>query len=1205
MSTNRFALKFKKSALIVSLCILMIGLTGCPRRPATITITPTEASIEVGATVALTAESSNANDTISWTSENEAIATVDASGLVTGVSEGQTAITATGSASGVSASATVTVTRTPDIEVTVTPSAAEITEGETVSLSATSTDPNDTIAWSSDDVAIATVDSVSGLVTGVSPGVVRIVATGSNSGASGSADITVTEIVPEVVVTVTPEEATIEVDETVSLTAESTDTEDTISWSSEDESIATVDSETGLVTGVSPGTVSIHATGSNSGKTGSAEITVVEKTPVVVVTVMPSEATIEVDLTVSLSAESTDPEDTFTWSSEDDTIATVDSETGLVLGISPGEVKIIATGSNSGVAGSAVITVIESTAVEPLEDVEELRRILAAIPEEYLDDEDKNILRRYLDETEEALLDGKVCEAAEIMDSYLGKSQELRVAADGSVMPDPFWAADLLYAEGRMLQYDMLLSSANKENCPGFERVGMAIEAEVLDGDATGLEAVISFGAPRMWVVQHEEADRTFTQLHVPDSELESGEPGYPFIPSVRHLVAVPPDSDVMVDFEVKIAENFLANLYPIQAQPADQNPDDVIPEDLIPPPEEVFANLPFIIDDELYESDAVWPPQPVAITPLGRYRELELVHVEVFGGNFNPRTNEVQLYENVELNIAHRGKEQGFLSNQFTRNPFESKKNLIIESVFNKEIVAKTPSFEIVINWRLIGEEYLILTHPNFRSAAENLAAWKRQKGIMTNVFEVGTNTGISGRQTRDEIKAFIKDRYETTLVKASYILLLGDAEFITPFYRSGIYGSIGTDWPYAVLSNPGQADPLVPTFAIGRIPVDTIGQANAVVDKIINYEKNPPGSFFGPNPFYQNVTLASQFQCCRTDVNQVGRAQRTFTQVSEFVRSALVGSGYSVQRIYELTVDNAYNADPTPRRYYDGAQIPAAIGPGSGFNWNGSRTDIINAFNAGRFLMIHRDLGWHSGWGHPPFNSTDASSLGNAPFLPVVYSINCSSGLFDNETAPGAEGSSVNGIYFAERLLRNPTGGAVGIIGDTRISPSWPNSALLRGLIDATWPNTIPNFGGNNSHRRLGDIMNHAKAYLATQVGVAGQSTSQAAYESMLRLYHVIGDPTLEMWTKNPHVFPLTNVFTIKTTTQSGLILSYDTNDTEVTLYQESEIGLNPIGRGITEDGEVEIEYFNSPNPDLPLLVSATLENSIAVSGEVYQEF
>jgi hypothetical protein len=50
-------------------------------------------------------------------------------------------------------------------------------------------------------------------------------------------------------------------------------------------------------------------------------------------------------------------------------------------------------------------------------------------------------------------------------------------------------------------------------------------------------------------------------------------------------------------------------------------------------------------------------------------------------------------------------------------------------------------------------------------------------------------------------------------------------------------------------------------PDFAVGSIPVDTLQQANDVVDKIIDYEQNPPNN----TAFYQNITFASQFQCCR----------------------------------------------------------------------------------------------------------------------------------------------------------------------------------------------------------------------------------------------------------------------------------------------------------------------------------------------------
>ena len=47
----------------------------------------------------------------------------------------------------------------------------------------------------------------------------------------------------------------------------------------------------------------------------------------------------------------------------------------------------------------------------------------------------------------------------------------------------------------------------------------------------------------------------------------------------------------------------------------------------------------------------------------------------------------------------------------------------------------------------------------------------------------------------------------------------------------------TIGSDWPYA--REPGTPEIVInlPRYAIGRIPVDTLTQANDVVDKIINY--------------------------------------------------------------------------------------------------------------------------------------------------------------------------------------------------------------------------------------------------------------------------------------------------------------------------------------------------------------------------------
>ena len=144
----------------------------------------------------------------------------------------------------------------------------------------------------------------------------------------------------------------------------------------------------------------------------------------------------------------------------------------------------------------------------------------------------------------------------------------------------------------------------------------------------------------------------------------------------------------------------------------------------------------------------------------------------------------------------------------------------------------------------------------------------------------------------------------------------------------------------------------------------------------------------------------------------------------------------------------------------------MPANLHAGSGFPWNGSTSDIVNAINDGRFLVLHRDHGWTDGWSSPSFATGDLAGLSNGALTPVVYSINCASGMFDNETLnPAAQvypyPHSAGDVSWAETILRMQ-GGAVSVIGDTRVSPTWANSALTRGLFDATWPDVLPLDGG-----------------------------------------------------------------------------------------------------------------------------------------------
>ncbi|MFT3869413.1 MAG: glycoside hydrolase family 48 protein [Nibricoccus sp.] len=78
-----------------------------------VTVAPTSASVNVGATTTLTAtvSPSNAtNKTVTWSSSNTSVATVNSSGVVTGVAAGSATITATTQSGGFTASSAITVT---------------------------------------------------------------------------------------------------------------------------------------------------------------------------------------------------------------------------------------------------------------------------------------------------------------------------------------------------------------------------------------------------------------------------------------------------------------------------------------------------------------------------------------------------------------------------------------------------------------------------------------------------------------------------------------------------------------------------------------------------------------------------------------------------------------------------------------------------------------------------------------------------------------------------------------------------------------------------------------------------------------------------------------------------------------------------------------------------------------------------------------
>ena len=335
---------------------------------ASVSVSPASASVLLTQTVQLTATTLDSTGavltgrTVTWSSNNGAVATVSGSGVVTGSAVGTATITAT--SEGKSGSATITVSTVPVATVTVAPPSAGLNTGQTVQLSATTRDSagnvlaGRVVTWGSSAPSVATVTS-GGLVTGVAAGTATMTAT--SEGKSGTSAITVT-FVPVSTVTVTPASANLAVGQTVQLTATPKDangntlTGRTITWATSNASVATV-TTSGSVKGVTAGSATITAT--SEGQSGSSAISV-RIVPVATVAVSPASASVQVGGTVQLTAVTKDSAGntltgrTITWASSNSTVATV-STTGLVSGLLIGSATITATSEAK--SGSSAITV--------------------------------------------------------------------------------------------------------------------------------------------------------------------------------------------------------------------------------------------------------------------------------------------------------------------------------------------------------------------------------------------------------------------------------------------------------------------------------------------------------------------------------------------------------------------------------------------------------------------------------------------------------------------------------------------------------------------------------------------------------------------------------------------------------------------------------------------------------------------------------
>lgn len=257
-----------------------------------VTLDKTTISLEAGQTAQLTAtvQPGNAdNQAVTWSSSDNNVVSVDATGKITANAKGSATITVTTADGGKTATCTVTVTE-PAAPVAVTgvtlnKNNTTIYTGRTETLTATiqpADATNKAITWTSDNTGVATINN--GVVTGVSVGTATITVKTADGGFSATCTVTVEEapIVHPTGVSISKTSINLQVGGSETLTATVTPADannKNVTWSTSDATVAAVD-KNGKVTGIKAGNATITATTEDGGKTATCSVTVTAGPPV-------------------------------------------------------------------------------------------------------------------------------------------------------------------------------------------------------------------------------------------------------------------------------------------------------------------------------------------------------------------------------------------------------------------------------------------------------------------------------------------------------------------------------------------------------------------------------------------------------------------------------------------------------------------------------------------------------------------------------------------------------------------------------------------------------------------------------------------------------------------------------------------------------------------------------------------------------------
>lgn len=408
---------------------------------------------------------------------------------------------------------------------------------------------------------------------------------------------------------------------------------------------------------------------------------------------------------------------------------------------------------------------------------------------------------------------------------------------------------------------------------------------------------------------------------------------------------------------------------------------------------------------------------------------------------------------------------------------------------VFNFEL--PSPQFADNVNPQdlhgLATPNLVIITHPDFLSEAERLAAHRRaHSGLSVEVVTVQSiyNEFSSGRQDVTAIRDFIRHLYLKNSSQLKSVLMIGRSSYdyknrlnnntnFVPTYESrnslhpletyssdDYFGFMETDegeWDEGIFPVNHTLD-----ISVGRLPVKTVDELRDVVDKLIDYDTNR---------------------------KKAGRWRKEITFVAD---DGNTEDGFTI--VHQQQANNLARYIDQQHPQFDTRRIFIGMHPkvirASGETAPSVNDAINRTFERGTLIMNFTGHGSERVWADERILSDFTIPELNNTIYPFLVTATCEFGRQDDPTQ----------ISSAEQLLLLPRAGAIGLVSTARPVNSSTNYELNIAFYEALFVKD------DNGYRSIGDIFRDTK----------NNSTSGVAN----RNFSLLGDPSMHLALPANHI-------------------------------------------------------------------------------------